>query len=373
MKKYIIAVMIFVMAISTLVYADGDSMVFTVEPSVSGGIVNVEVSYTNNTYMCGGGFALIYDSSKLSLIEAIEGSALDKGMAVINDKREPNKIRIVWASTTVLPKDGTVLNVAFKLNSGEFKNSDIKFEEFGVANQNGVKIKNAVMRVAGVESNNPSSAPATGGGTQTNKPDTDNKPDGKLPIDTTLDGKLEFVDVSESDWFFDSVKYVCENALMSGVSDTEFAPNAALTRAMLVVVLHRLEGEPEGAKADFADVAEDTWYTKAVAWAAEKGIVNGYSETEFAPEINITREQIATIMYRYAKSKGYDVSIGENTNILSYDDIDAVSEYAIDAMQYVCGSGLINGKSDSTLNPADNATRAETATILQRFIENLAK
>ena len=104
-------------------------------------------------------------------------------------------------------------------------------------------------------------------------------------------------------------------------------------------------------------------------WAASIGIVSGHSETEFAPNDNITREQIATIMHRYAQYKGHDVSVGENTNILSYTDTKHISEYAIPAMQYVVGTGLMNGKTDSTINPKDNATRAEVAAILQRFLE----
>lgn len=112
-----------------------------------------------------------------------------------------------------------------------------------------------------------------------------------------------------------------------------------------------------------------SWYANAVIWAQQNGIVSGVTENEFAPDSNITREQIATIMYRYAQYKRYNVSVGENTNILSYDDAESISEYAIASMQYAVGSGLINGKTNLTLNPKDNATRAEIAAILQRFIE----
>ena len=107
----------------------------------------------------------------------------------------------------------------------------------------------------------------------------------------------------------------------------------------------------------------------SAVWAQQNGIVKGVSETEFAPNDNITREQIAAIMFRYAKYKGYDVSVGESTNILSYTDAESISEYAISAMQYVVGSGLMKGKTETTINPQDNATRAEIAAILQRFLE----
>ena len=137
---------------------------------------------------------------------------------------------------------------------------------------------------------------------------------------------------------------------------------------MLVTVLYRMDGSPVvNGNTPFADVKTGAYYEKAVAWASAEGIVNGVNSTTFAPDSSITREQIASIMYRYAKYKGYDVSVGENTNILSYDDFDKIASYAIPAIQYVVGSGIINGKTPSTVNPKDNATRAELAAILKRF------
>lgn len=179
-----------------------------------------------------------------------------------------------------------------------------------------------------------------------------------------------FTDVAESDWFYEDVKFSAKNGLFSGMTDTTFAPNGLITRGMMVTVLYRAEGEPDvTGTATFADVDTDAYYAKAVVWGQQNGIIMGYSDTEFAPDQNITREQIAAIMHRYANYKGYDVSAGENTNILSYTDAENISEYAIDAMQYAVGSGLMKGKTDATLNPQDNATRAEIAAILHRFIE----
>ena len=182
-----------------------------------------------------------------------------------------------------------------------------------------------------------------------------------------------FVDVNKSDWYYDSIKFAYENKLFSGISDTEFAPQNMMTRAMLVTVLYRAEGEPDMENEiwgyPFADVDAESWYGKAVYWARKNGVVNGVTENDFAPDSNITREQIAVIMHRYAKYKGYDVSVGESTNIHSYTDFDEISEYAISAMQWAVGSGLMKGKTESTINPKDVATRAEIAAILQRFIE----
>ena len=179
-----------------------------------------------------------------------------------------------------------------------------------------------------------------------------------------------FGDVA-GEWFEADVEYVAEKGLMNGVGDgSMFAPLMNTTRGMIVTILWRMEGQPVPMTANtFKDVEKGAYYEQAVAWAAEKGIVNGYGDT-FGPNDNITREQFATILFRYAQFKGYDVSVGEDTNILSYADAFSVSEYAIPAMQWACGAGLINGIGD-TLQPAGAASRAQAAAILHRFCENV--
>lgn len=178
-----------------------------------------------------------------------------------------------------------------------------------------------------------------------------------------------FSDVDETHWASEDIKYVTEEGLMNGTSEEEFAPEETLTRSMLVTVLYRAAGSPEVNKSiPFSDVSADSYYAAAVNWAQQNGIVNGVTESEFDPEANITREQIATIIYRYANYMGYDVSVGEDTNILSFEDAGDISDFAVEAMQYAVGAGLINGKTESTLNPQDNATRAEIAAILHRFL-----
>ena len=181
----------------------------------------------------------------------------------------------------------------------------------------------------------------------------------------------KFSDLDTNLWYHLDTDYVLSNGLMKGTSEKAFAPNKNLTRAMLVTVLYRNEGEPAvNTSNSFTDVNKNAYYENAVSWAQQNGIVKGLSETSFAPDANITREQIAAIMHRYAKFKGMDVSVGESTNILSYSDFDKVSEYAIPSLQWAVGSGLIKGRTDSTLNPEDNATRAEIAAILHRFLES---
>ena len=180
--------------------------------------------------------------------------------------------------------------------------------------------------------------------------------------------KNPFTDVHEDEWFYDDVEYVFSNNLMNGITDTTFDPNGLITRAMLVTILWRAEGGKQVNYAmTFEDVDLDGYYAEAVRWAASENIVKGYSDTEFMPDRNVTREQIAAIMHRYAAYKGYDVSVGENTNILSYSDYSDISGYAVESVQYAVGAGLMHGKTENTINPADNATRAEIAAIIQRF------
>ncbi len=185
----------------------------------------------------------------------------------------------------------------------------------------------------------------------------------------TMEWKNPFSDVKADDWFYANVQYVVENKLMNGVAVDKFAPNDTLTRAMLVTVLYRNAGEPTVNKSiPFADVDMSAYYANAVVWAKQNGIVNGVSETDFAPDSNITREQIAAIMFRYAQYKGMDAVILEEN--LHFTDANEISEYAVSAVNWAVGAGLMNGKSATTINPKDNATRAEIAAILQRFIEN---
>ena len=182
---------------------------------------------------------------------------------------------------------------------------------------------------------------------------------------------LPFTDVSKNDWFHDDIRYVYENGLMNGISSTQFAPYGSTTRGMIVTILYRMEGQPAVSRdCPFADVASGSYYERAITWAAANGIVTGHSSTIFAPDANITREQLAAILYRYAFYKGLDVSVGESTNILSYEDFASLSEYAIPAMQWACGAGVLYGFGGSLL-PDAPANRLQAAAILHRFCVNI--
>ena len=200
----------------------------------------------------------------------------------------------------------------------------------------------------------------------------------KTTADQPCDGGKDcpsapFTDVDTAKWYHLPVDYVLTHKMMNGVSSRAFAPNANLTRGMLVQILHNLEGKPKGTAANFSDVQADAWYAEAVGWAASNKVVTGYADGTFRPNAAVTREQAAAILYRYAQSKGIDVSVGENTNILSYVDVQQASEYAIPALQWAVGAGVLNGKNGGRLAPTGTATRAEIAAIMQRWCENIIK
>ncbi|MGN0162706.1 MAG: S-layer homology domain-containing protein [Candidatus Ornithomonoglobus sp.] len=180
----------------------------------------------------------------------------------------------------------------------------------------------------------------------------------------------EFTDVSSADWFCEAVEYMADLGVINGTGAGSFEPYTNVTRAMFAAMLWRYEGCPVVNYAmTFKDVAPDAYYTEAVRWAAAEGIITGYDEETFSPDDVINREQAAAMLYRFAEAEGCDMSIGENTNILSYDDIFSVSEYAVPAFEWTAGLGVMSGRTDTTLNPLDTLTRAEAAQILYLYRE----
>lgn len=195
-------------------------------------------------------------------------------------------------------------------------------------------------------------------------PGVDNKRPASKP-----EVKLPFTDVSTSDWFYDDVAFVYENGLFSGTDSRSFSPNASMTRAMLVTVLYRLEGEPTvTGRSSFTDVRSGAYYEKAVIWAAANGIVTGTDSTSFSPDAKVTREQLAAILYRYAQYRKLDTDASAKLN--SFTDADSVSAYASEALGWAVSEGLINGASGK-LMPKGDATRAQVAAILHRFVKNV--
>ena len=179
-----------------------------------------------------------------------------------------------------------------------------------------------------------------------------------------------FTDVTDADWFSDSVRYVYNHGLMRGTDDETFSPNMTMQRGMIVTILYRLDGEPMVTeKCPFTDVPDGSNYEKPITWAASKGIANGFSDTEFGPYADITRQQMATFLYRYANLKRYDTSAAVNLDRFS--DAGAMEDYARIPCAWASSKELINGTTDSTFSPTDGITRAQSAVIFDRFYENV--
>ena len=206
---------------------------------------------------------------------------------------------------------------------------------------------------------------STNTGTNTGAPaELPQRPDSELP-------RQRFDDVPQNIWFASGVQFAAEQGLLTGVSANKFAPYDPMTRAMLVTVLHRLDGADASGTNSFTDVLNGKWYTNAIAWASANGIVEGLSGNRFAPNAPITREQLAAILFRYAKACGYDVSA--RAELTAYADAAQVSAWAGDAMRWAVAAGLISGRSGAQLAPKGEATRAEVAVILMNFVQKVVK
>ena len=206
---------------------------------------------------------------------------------------------------------------------------------------------------------------STNTGTNTGTPAVPSqRPDSELP-------RQRFDDVPQNVWFASGVQFAAEQGLFTGVSANEFAPYDPMTRAMLVTVLHRLDGADASGTNSFTDVLNGKWYSNAIAWASANGIVEGLSGNRFAPNAPIAREQLAAILFRYAKACGYDVSA--RAELTAYADAAQVSTWAGDAMRWAVASGLISGRSGAQLAPKGEATRAEVAVILMNFVQKVVK
>ena len=177
-----------------------------------------------------------------------------------------------------------------------------------------------------------------------------------------------FTDVDSQAWYHNGVHWAIEKGIMDGTGEKVFEPMNSSSRAMMVTILWRMEGSPVvDYNFSFKDVADGQWYSDAVRWAAANGIVNGYSEEIFAPEDLVTREQIVTILYRYALFKGMDVNVGENLQLNDFTDAGEIAEWAVDAFWWAVDLGIIQGMTNTTLSPKSSAVRAQVATMLMRY------
>lgn len=371
MKKFIMCLLFSFMILTTTNVMASDLLA---ETTVDNDLVTVNVCIKDISGVCTGGFNLIYDSSALEVTEVKAGELLSGAMVVINPEYGENSIRVTWACLDEISSEGSLITAIFnilkKTDKTEFAFEKVKFTDFNGEVIDIDNIKNAEVKFENTNKNVGSS------GSSHRKPSSvittiESKP--QNGAETHTDEKTEwinpFMDIKETDWYYKNIEFVSANGYMKGISETEFAPNNELTRAMFVTILYRMENEPEQATAEkkFEDIESDSWYEKAVLWANEKNIVYGVSDTSFDPFGEITREQLVTMLYRYAMYKNINVDYNENI-INEFDDVDEISEYAQVAVEWAVTNSIINGKTEKTINPRDTATRAETAAMLMRYL-----
>lgn len=378
-------------------------------------LVLVNIGINSASPFCGCSFNLTYNNDVLKFVEITNGEVIENSTVITNERFSKNSIHVASVSMQALPQNGSVATITFSYETASTAETDFEIENCKIVGINGEKIDCEVNNTS-ITINKKAEKPS-GGGIITVTPPSDNDDDKDITDDvikeepkgdeedtsSTKEDKddrqdidnvvkdenkettditdtespatpdedyevflMSFSDVADSDWFYDSVKYVYEKKLMNGVSVTEFAPNSNLTRAMLVTILYRMENEPLCGDPLFEDVEKNMWYTKSIAWASENNIVKGVGECLFAPNANITREQIAVILYNYANFK--NESTDNKATLDKFTDNTSVSIWAEDAIEWAVEEGIITGKTITTLEPQGQATRAEAATMLMRYL-----
>ena len=195
---------------------------------------------------------------------------------------------------------------------------------------------------------------------------------GKKSVTTSGESEsIGYVDVKKGDWYEESVDYVTGNEIMNGMGESQFGPNTSMTRAMVVTVLYRMSNSTYSGKSGFIDVSEVSYYASAVAWASENGIVKGIGDNSFAPDAEVTREQLITILYRYAKYTKTTLKVTKNSNLSEYEDYEEISEYSLEAFEWGYEEKIISGRTETMLNPKGTASRAEVATMLMKLEEEI--
>ncbi|MBO5505585.1 MAG: S-layer homology domain-containing protein [Clostridia bacterium] len=381
MKKVLSLVLAVAMIFScvSVFAASGDPVLTADNSKLKNDKTTVTISLSDAPNIASLYFEVGFDQDVLELLE-VECEDLGVIAKTTADYKELDEI-VVVAYQMISDEDfscnGDVLSLDFKAIS-EKASTKIEISNLLAFDENGTVVEIATED-ASFSTKSGNGGGGGGGGGGSDEEDEEDKTDDKKDEEPTTpvtpeapEDKDGFTDIDSDDWYADAVAYVLENGIMNGVDADKFQPEATLTRGMFATILHRVEGTPAvDGEIAFEDILDGKWYADAVAWANANGIVKGISETEFAPNNNITREQIATIIYRYCQFKGIDVTTGE-VILANYDDFGAVSDYAVEAIKYAVGSGLMKGRTDRTLNPRENVTRAEAATLIMRFIEMIS-
>lgn len=317
---------------------------------------NQNYSFLENNYLAGKAgveFHCKTDNSTVTIYITSNTDVLTTSGNLILGTISADESFSIKSATNMKVTDGTNISGTWDNTNTQTPSTDNGSDDNSGSNDNSNSDSSSSNNNNSNNSNNNSS------NNNNNNSNTD-KPETSIP----------FTDVSEKDWYYDAVKFAYDNGLMSGVSSTAFEPNANTTRGMIVTVMYRLENEPNvNIDNSFEDVKPSDYYGNAIYWAKQNNIVTGYNSTTFAPNDNITREQMAAILYRYASYKGY--SVDKISDLSQFSDVSKINDYALKPIKWAVASNLISGMGDSTISPLGNASRAQIATILMRFIENL--
>lgn len=350
-----------------------------------GETVEIAVSIENNPGIIAAAMKVNYDNSQLELI-AVKDEELLSG-PLFSQSYDNIPYYASWMdalATQNYGADGVLMTLTFKIledcDDGEtkiwldFESTDVfdwelkaqKFEAIdGVVTIGEGMVDGSTEKEEDEGSGNkPSSKPVV------NKPEEENNETSEQPV---VSNYQNFSDLETGAWYQRYVEYMLNNGYMNGMNDSVFAPNGNVTRAQLVTILYRMEGSPLSLDVDnpFTDVEKDKWYSDAVVWAAANGIVNGVADDQFAPDQNITREQLATILYRY-QHRYHGPENGVNNRLEQFIDAKSISSYAYDAMNWAVGAGIMNG-SEGQLMPSASASRVQTAAMLTRYVEYIEK
>lgn len=348
------------------VFAASDTNTFALDASAtsvnSGETVEIEISISNNSGIAGLVLDLAYDTDAFTFDEnaSSAGSVIKNGSAqyVVNPDQN-GQIRIATMSSENFTGNGSLFSLEFEAVAAGTYSFELTVQEIISENLNDLDYNSddttVSVKVSGsaVESTTPAPLP----------PEVTETPE----IPPAL--SLSFSDVPETHWAYSYIQNVVKQGLFTGISNTQFGPDMNVTRGMFVTVLYSHAGAPAADPSTFSDVSASAWYAKSVSWASKQGIVSGIGDNKFGPELSITREQLALILYQYAKG----TSPGTEAYVrMFYPDGKDIHNWALTAMSWAVNEGLISGKTGNRLAPQDTATRAEVAVIMQNFV-NLTK
>lgn len=365
MKKHLKLTALFLAAILSLsipVFAASDTPTFTAKADAKavdvGDEVEITISIEDNPGISCLVFDVDYDNSLFSCAEAdvkMESNLSNNGFAIVVNPDNNGMLRIVVAAAEDMDTDGKLFTLTFHAKKPGTSDFELLFEDV-VSN---MALIDATTKDTSVTVN----GKAVPGETT---------PEVEAPVETPeieSPATIFFSDVPETHWAYSYIQNVVKQGLFTGISNNQFGPDMNVTRGMFVTVLYSNAGTPAADPSTFSDVSSNAWYAKSVSWASKQGIVSGIGDNKFGPELSITREQLALILYQYAKG----TSPGTEAYVrMFYPDGKDIHSWALTAMSWAVNEGLISGKTGNRLAPQDTATRSEVAVIMQNFV-NMSK